>query len=62
MTDPSAADVVVNLQYPATTLALALRLVPVSGVWRIYDLSTGNVKSYRADLLKANKEAAAPRL
>ena len=59
MTGPNAADAVVNLQYPDTTLALTLHLVPVNGAWRIYDLSTGDVKSYRADLLKANKEAAA---
>jgi len=33
--------------------------VPVAGTWRIYDLSMGEMKSYRADLLKANKDAAA---
>jgi hypothetical protein len=33
--------------------------VPVKGAWRIYNLSIEDVKSYRADLLKANKEAAA---
>jgi hypothetical protein len=59
LTGPNAADAVVNLQYPDATLALTLHLVPVNGAWRIYDLSTGDVKSYRADLLKANKEAAA---
>jgi len=59
MTGSNAADVVVNLQYPDATQALTLHLVPVNGAWRIYDLSTGDVKSYRADLLKANKEAAA---
>jgi hypothetical protein len=59
MTGPNAADAVVNLQYPDATLALTLHLVPVNGAWRVYDLSTGDVKSYRADLLKANKEAAA---
>jgi hypothetical protein len=59
MTGPSAADAVVNLQYPDATVALTLHLVPVNGAWRIYDLSTGEVKSYRADLLKANREAAA---
>jgi hypothetical protein len=36
-----------------------LHLMPVNGAWRIYDLSAGDVKSYRDDLLKANKEAAA---
>ena len=60
MTGPNAADAVVNLQYPEETVALTLHLVPVNGAWRIYDLSTKDVKSYRADLLKANKEAAAP--
>ena len=60
MTGPNAADAVVDLQYPGEKpLALTLHLVPVNGAWRIYDLSTGDVKSYRADLLKANKEAAA---
>ena len=59
MTGPNAADAVVNLQYPDATLALTLHLVPVNGAWRIYDLSTKDVKSYRADLLKANKDAAA---
>jgi hypothetical protein len=61
MTGPNAADAVVNLQYPGETLALTLHLVPVNGAWRIYDLSVRDVKSYRADLLKANKEAAAQR-
>jgi hypothetical protein len=59
MAGPNAADAVVNLQFPDATLALTLHLVPVNGAWRIYDLSTGDVKSYRADLLKANKDAAA---
>ena len=59
MTGPNAADAVVNLQYPSETLALTLHLVPVNGAWRIHDLSIGDVKSYRADLLKANKDAAA---
>ena len=59
MTGPNAADVVVNLQYPDATRALTLHLVPVNGAWRIHDLSMGDMKSYRADLLKANKEAAA---
>jgi hypothetical protein len=60
MTGPNAADVVVNLQYSHDKpVALTLHLVPVNGAWRIYDLSTDDVKSYRADLLKANKEAAA---
>jgi len=61
MTGPGAADAVVSLQYPNETVALTLHLVPVNGAWRIHDLSTGEVKSYRADLLKANKEAAAQR-
>jgi hypothetical protein len=61
ITGPNAADAVVNLQYPDATLALTLHLVPVKGAWRVYDLSTGDVKSYRADLLKANNEAAAQR-
>jgi hypothetical protein len=60
MTGPKAADAVVNLQYRAETLVLTLHLVPVHGAWRIYDLSTKDVTSYRADLLKANKDAAAP--
>jgi hypothetical protein len=60
MTGPNAADVVVDLHYPDGTLALTLHLVPVKGAWRIHDLATKDVKSYRADLLKANKEAAAP--
>jgi hypothetical protein len=59
MTGPNAADAVVNLQSPGETRMLTLHLVPVNGAWRIYDLSIGEMKSYRADLLKANKEAAA---
>jgi hypothetical protein len=60
MTGPNAADAVISLQYPGEKpLALTLHLVPVNGSWRIYDLSMGDVKSYRADLLKANEEAAA---
>lgn len=60
MAGPSAADVVVNLEYPNDKpIALTLHLVPVNGAWRIYDLSAGDVKSYRDDLLNANKEAAA---
>jgi hypothetical protein len=61
MTGPNAADVVVNLDYPSdkVTIALTLHLVPVNGAWRIHDLSTADTKSYLADLLKANKEAAA---
>ena len=60
LTGPNAADAVVALQYPGEKpLALTLHLVPVNGAWRIYDLSMGEVKSYRANLLKANEEAAA---
>jgi hypothetical protein len=60
MTGPNAADAVVSLRYTGEKpRALTLHLVPVDGAWRIYDLSMGDVKSYRADLLKANKEAAA---
>jgi|SRR5579862_7015076 uncharacterized protein DUF3828 len=61
MTDPNAADVAVELEYPSdkVTIALTLHLVPVNGAWRIHDLSTKDQESYRADLLKANKEAAA---
>src|SRR6266702_3209399 len=59
ITGPDAPDAVVNLQYPTETVVLTLHLVPVNGAWRIYDLSTKDVKSYRADLLKANEEAAA---
>jgi hypothetical protein len=59
MTGPDAADAVVNLQFPDGAVALTLHLVPVNGAWRIHDLSTGEMKSYLADLLKANKEAAA---
>ena len=36
-----------------------MHLVPVIGQWRSYDLSTKDEPSYRTDLLKANKEAAA---
>jgi hypothetical protein len=61
MTGPDTADAVVALQYPDQTLALTLHLVPVTGAWRIHDLSTADMKSYRADLLKANKDAAAQR-
>jgi hypothetical protein len=56
---PNAADAVVNLQFPGETRTITLHLVPVNGAWRIYDLSIAETKSYRADLLKANKEAAA---
>jgi hypothetical protein len=56
---PNAADAVVNLQSPGETRTLVLHLVPVNGAWRIYDLSIGETKSYRAELLKANKDAAA---
>jgi hypothetical protein len=59
MTGPNAANVVVNLKYPDGSLVLTLHLVPVNGAWRVYDLSAGEMKSYRADLLKANEEAAA---
>ncbi|HEV2187255.1 MAG TPA: DUF3828 domain-containing protein [Stellaceae bacterium] len=61
VTSPDAADVVVNLEFPSdkVTIALTLHLVPVNGAWRIHDLSAGDVKSYLADLLKANAEAAA---
>ena len=59
MTGPNAADAVVNLKYPDGTVVLTLHLVPVNGAWRVYDLSAGDVKSYRADLLKASEEAAA---
>ena len=54
------ADVLVNLMYPGgQPQAVTMHLVPVNGQWRIYDLSTKEEPSYRADLLKANKEAAA---
>jgi len=54
------ADVVVNLMYPGgQPQAVTMHLVPVNGQWRIYDLSTKDEPSYRTDLLKANKEAAA---
>ena len=59
MKGPNAADAVVNLQSPGETRTLVLHLVPVNGAWRIYDLSIGETKSYRAELLKANKDAAA---
>jgi hypothetical protein len=61
LTGPNAADVVVNLAYPSEDkpIAVTLHLVPVNGAWRIHDLSTADSQSYRADLLKANKEAAA---
>ena len=60
MSGASAAEIVVNLEYPNDKpTALTLHLVPVNGAWRISDLSTADQKSYRADLLKANKEAAA---
>ena len=38
---------------------LTLHLVVVKGEWRVYDLSMGDIKSYRSDLAKANKDAAA---
>jgi hypothetical protein len=61
VTGPNAADVVVSLVYPSEEkpIAMTLHLVPVNGAWRIHDLSTADSQSYRADLLKANKEAAA---
>ena len=60
MTGANAADVLVSLGYNGEKpRALTLHLVPVNGAWRIYDLSMEDMKSYRADLLKANKEAAA---
>jgi hypothetical protein len=60
MMGPNAADVLVSLGYTGEKpRALTLHLVPVNGAWRISDLSMGDMKSYLADLLKANKEAAA---
>ena len=59
MKGPNAADAAVNLASPGEARTLVLHLVPVNGEWRIYDLSIGETQSYRADLLKANKEAAA---
>jgi hypothetical protein len=54
------ADAVVNLNWPGgDARAVTIHLVPVKGQWRIYDLSTKDEPSYRADLLKANKDAAA---
>jgi hypothetical protein len=62
MNGPNAATAVVDLQYPDSgnkPNLLTLHLVVVKGEWRVYDLSMGDIKSYRADLTKANKEAAA---
>lgn len=62
MQGPNAATAVVDLQYPDSghkPNLLTLHLVVVKGEWRVYDLSMGDIKSYRADLAKANKEAAA---
>jgi Protein of unknown function (DUF3828) len=59
---PAAATAVVDLQFTGETKKpnlLTLHLVVVNGQWRIYDLSMGDIKSYRADITKANKEAAA---
>ncbi|HUO88303.1 MAG TPA: DUF3828 domain-containing protein [Rhizomicrobium sp.] len=64
MNGSAAATAVVDLVYtgepkPQKPNLLTLHLVVVNGQWRIYDLSMGDVKSYRSDLAKANKEAAA---
>jgi hypothetical protein len=62
MQGPNAATAVVDLRYPDSgnkPNLLTLHLVVVKGEWRVYDLSMGDIKSYRADLTKANKEAAA---
>lgn len=60
MTGADAADIAVSLKFPDATVALTLHLVAVNGAWRIHDLSTPDTKSYLADLLKANEEAAKP--
>jgi len=55
------ADAVVDLQYEGSNgkpNLLTLHLVPVNGQWRVYDLSMGEVKSYRDDLIKANARHA----
>lgn len=54
------ADVVVNILFEGgKPTPQTLHLVVVKGQWRIYDISSAEEPSYRADLLKANKEAAA---
>ncbi|MEJ1970656.1 MAG: DUF3828 domain-containing protein [Rhizomicrobium sp.] len=56
----NAADVTVDLLFPGGKAnPLTLHLVTVNGNWRVYDLSAPDTKSYRADLMKANKNAAA---
>jgi len=55
------ADAVVDLQYQGgdgKPNLLTLHLVPVNGQWRVHDLSMGEVKSYRDDLIKANARHA----
>jgi len=61
MKGANAADVDVKLTYEGEPKprTIIMHLVPVNGAWRIYDITTAEMKSYRADLLKANKEAAA---
>jgi hypothetical protein len=56
----SAATVVVDLHFPqGKPNPLTLHLVVVNGKWRVYDLSAPDMASFRSDLAKANKEAAA---
>ena len=56
----NAATAVVDLHFDGgKPNPLTLHLVVVSGQWRIYDLSAADMKSYRADFIKANKEHAA---
>lgn len=60
MQGAAKADVLVNLMFPGgKPNPVTLHLVVVNGQWRIYDISSPDEKSYRADLLKANKDAAA---
>jgi hypothetical protein len=56
----NAATAVVDLHFPqGKPNPLTLHLVVVNGKWRVYDLSAPGMASFRADLAKANKEAAA---
>lgn len=58
----NAATAVVDLRFEGgKPNPLTLHLVVVNGQWRIYDLSAADMKSYRADFIKANKEHAAGR-
>ena len=60
MSGANAATAVIDLHFDGgKPNPLTLHLVVVGGQWRIYDLSSPDMKSYRADFIKANKEHAA---